>query len=418
MRERQLTRLRRDPPRVRLPGVQPGADADGAGEHHAPARHRAPPGRPRLLRRGRARPSGWRTASTTSRRELSGGQQQRVACARALVSRPAVVFADEPTGNLDSTSSGEVLGFLRRSVDELGQSVVMVTHDPTAASYAHRVLFLADGRLVGELVDPTPSRVLDALGGSARAAPAACVVPLLARTAGADAMTRVALRGIRAHLVRFLLSVLAVALGVAFVAGTFALRTMLSSTFDGIVDGRGTRATPTSAGRRPTVGASPSQENVGEVRNERAARRWPSDDRGGRRRRRGARPSVAGPIVLVGADGTAVQSTQAPSFALRLRRRTTGRSTLVEGRAPAAARTRSRSSRPRSSRSGLAVGDTTDRRARRRGPPGRGRRRGRASAARWRARRSSLVDPQTAEHAATRRDGTVADHRGVRRRTA
>ncbi|VTR77492.1 ABC transporter ATP-binding protein [Cellulomonas hominis] len=95
--------------------------------------------------------------------ELSGGQQQRVACARALVSRPAVVFADEPTGNLDSTSSGEVLGFLRRSVDDLGQSVVMVTHDPTAASYAHRVLFLADGRLVGEITDPTPDTVLAAL---------------------------------------------------------------------------------------------------------------------------------------------------------------------------------------------------------------------------------------------------------------
>jgi putative ABC transport system ATP-binding protein len=96
--------------------------------------------------------------------ELSGGQQQRVACARALVSRPSVVFADEPTGNLDSTSSGEVLGFLRRSVDELGQSVVMVTHDPAAASWAHRVLFLADGRLVGEIIDPTQSAVLDALG--------------------------------------------------------------------------------------------------------------------------------------------------------------------------------------------------------------------------------------------------------------
>ncbi|NUU19102.1 ABC transporter ATP-binding protein [Cellulomonas humilata] len=114
--------------------------------------------------------------------ELSGGQQQRVACARALVSRPAVVFADEPTGNLDSTSSAEVLGFLRRSVDELGQSVVMVTHDPTAASYAHRVLFLADGRVVGELADPTPESVLAALaalrparqGGSA----------LLAQTVG------------------------------------------------------------------------------------------------------------------------------------------------------------------------------------------------------------------------------------------
>ena len=95
--------------------------------------------------------------------ELSGGQQQRVACARALVSRPAVVFADEPTGNLDSRSAGEVLGFLRTSVDELGQSVVMVTHDPTAASYAHRVLFLADGRLVAELERPTAESVLDML---------------------------------------------------------------------------------------------------------------------------------------------------------------------------------------------------------------------------------------------------------------
>jgi len=95
--------------------------------------------------------------------ELSGGQQQRVAVARALVSRPAVVFADEPTGNLDSTSAAEVLGFLRGSVDDLGQSVVMVTHDPTSASYAHRVLFLADGRLVGELRDPTAETVLAAL---------------------------------------------------------------------------------------------------------------------------------------------------------------------------------------------------------------------------------------------------------------
>ncbi len=93
--------------------------------------------------------------------ELSGGQQQRVACARALVSRPAVIFADEPTGNLDSTSSAEVLGFLQRSVRELGQTVVMVTHDPTAAGYADRVVFLADGRVVGEMNDPSADSVLD-----------------------------------------------------------------------------------------------------------------------------------------------------------------------------------------------------------------------------------------------------------------
>ncbi|MEE6294580.1 ABC transporter ATP-binding protein [Georgenia wangjunii] len=96
--------------------------------------------------------------------ELSGGQQQRVAAARALIARPAVVFADEPTGNLDSRSAAEVLSFLRRSVDELGQSVVMVTHEPTAAAYAHRVLFLADGRLEAELLDPDAGTILETLG--------------------------------------------------------------------------------------------------------------------------------------------------------------------------------------------------------------------------------------------------------------
>jgi putative ABC transport system ATP-binding protein len=93
--------------------------------------------------------------------ELSGGQQQRVAVARALVSRPEIIFADEPTGNLDSRSSTEILGFMRRAVDELDQTIVMVTHDPTAASYAHHVLFLADGRIVGEMPSPSPEAVLD-----------------------------------------------------------------------------------------------------------------------------------------------------------------------------------------------------------------------------------------------------------------
>jgi putative ABC transport system ATP-binding protein len=93
--------------------------------------------------------------------ELSGGQQQRVACARALVNRPELIFADEPTGNLDSSASGEVLSFLRRSVDDHGQSIVMVTHDPQAAAYADRVVFLADGRGVGELLSPTPDSVLE-----------------------------------------------------------------------------------------------------------------------------------------------------------------------------------------------------------------------------------------------------------------
>jgi putative ABC transport system ATP-binding protein len=93
--------------------------------------------------------------------QLSGGEQQRVACARALVTRPQVVFADEPTGNLDSRAGAEVLGFLRRSAQQLGQTVVMVTHDPTAAAHADRVVFLVDGRIAGELADPTAERVLE-----------------------------------------------------------------------------------------------------------------------------------------------------------------------------------------------------------------------------------------------------------------
>jgi putative ABC transport system ATP-binding protein len=92
---------------------------------------------------------------------MSGGQQQRVACARALISKPNIVFADEPTGNLDSRSGAEVLGFLRRSVREFGQTVVMVTHDANAASYADGVIFLADGRIVDEIVNPTAEQVLD-----------------------------------------------------------------------------------------------------------------------------------------------------------------------------------------------------------------------------------------------------------------
>jgi putative ABC transport system ATP-binding protein len=93
--------------------------------------------------------------------ELSGGQQQRVAVARALATRPEIIFGDEPTGNLDSHSSGEVLGFMRRAVDEMGQTIVMVTHDPRAASFADRILFIADGRVVDEMRQPTTERVLE-----------------------------------------------------------------------------------------------------------------------------------------------------------------------------------------------------------------------------------------------------------------
>jgi putative ABC transport system ATP-binding protein len=95
--------------------------------------------------------------------QLSGGQQQRVACARALIGRPDVIFADEPTGNLDSRSGAEVLSFLRDCVREHGQTIVMVTHDPVAAAYADRVVFLADGEIVSELTDPTADTVLDTM---------------------------------------------------------------------------------------------------------------------------------------------------------------------------------------------------------------------------------------------------------------
>jgi putative ABC transport system ATP-binding protein len=95
--------------------------------------------------------------------ELSGGEQQRVAAVRALASRPEIVYADEPTGNLDRRTSDGLLGFLRRAVTEFGQTVVMVTHDPVAAAFADRVVFLADGRVAGQLAEPTGARVLDAL---------------------------------------------------------------------------------------------------------------------------------------------------------------------------------------------------------------------------------------------------------------
>ena len=101
--------------------------------------------------------------------ELSGGQQQRVAVARALASRPDVIFADEPTGNLDSATGAEILEFMRRAVDEFGQTIVMVTHDPIAAAYSDRVLFLADGRIVSELTNPTTDRILESLRAASQA---------------------------------------------------------------------------------------------------------------------------------------------------------------------------------------------------------------------------------------------------------
>ena len=156
--------------------------------------------------------------------ELSGGQQQRVACARALASRPDIVFADEPTGNLDSRSGAEVLGFLRRSVRDIGQTVVMVTHDPAAASYADRVLFLADGRIVDEMADPTADLVLERMKRlessheppSPRREASRCPPT---RPGGRDLVLRVIVKNLLARKLRLVLTALSVVLGVAFVDG-------------------------------------------------------------------------------------------------------------------------------------------------------------------------------------------------------
>jgi putative ABC transport system permease protein len=146
--------------------------------------------------------------------ELSGGQQQRVACARALINKPDLIFADEPTGNLDSNASAELLGFLRRSVTELGQSIVMVTHDPRGAAYADRVIFLADGAAVGELARPTADSVLERM-----------------RTLGPDVRT-VTIKGLLAHKLRLALTALAIVLGVTLISGTFVLTDTLHNTFN------------------------------------------------------------------------------------------------------------------------------------------------------------------------------------------
>ena len=159
---------------------------------------------------------------------MSGGQQQRVACARALVSQPSIVFADEPTGNLDSTSSAEVLGFLRRSVDEFGQTVVMVTHDPVAASYTDRILFLADGKIVDELRDPDRDQIL---------AKMASLQDVAVTEGGRADVLRLTWRNLLARKVRLLMSTLAIVLGIGFLAGVMTFSTGLNSTFDNIVEG-------------------------------------------------------------------------------------------------------------------------------------------------------------------------------------
>ena len=149
--------------------------------------------------------------------ELSGGQQQRVAVARALISKPAVVFADEPTGNLDSKASEEVLQLLRHSVDDFRQTVVMVTHDPEAASYADRLVVLRDGRVVHDCDAGTADQVIELMKSVA-------------------SVTKVAVRGLAQRKLRAVVTILAILLGVAFIAGSYVLTDTINRSFDDLFD--------------------------------------------------------------------------------------------------------------------------------------------------------------------------------------
>ena len=214
--------------------------------------------------------------------ELSGGQQQRVAVARALAGQPEIIFADEPTGNLDSRSGAEILAFMRQAVRELGQTIVMVTHDPVAASYADRVVFLADGRIVDEILDPTADAVLDRMK--------------TLEDSGSLSMFRLTIKGLWAHKLRFALTGLAVVLGVAFMVGTMVLTDTMEKTFDDLFavgQRRHRRHRPAARrhrrrARRPS--GSASSRAVDQVRGRRRRRRR-------RRHRPGLRPAGARPTA-------------------------------------------------------------------------------------------------------------------------
>ena len=222
--------------------------------------------------------------------ELSGGQQQRVAVARALLSRPEIVFADEPTGNLDSRSGAEILTFMRQAVDDLGQTIVMVTHDPIAAGYADRVVFLADGKIVDEMLDPTADRVLDRMksfGGADR-----------------TAMWRVTLKGLLAKKLRLVLTSIAVVLGVAFMSGTFVLTDTLGSVFDDLFS---QQTEDIDAVVRARQALSDDQEGGFDPRNP-VPEELLADGRRRRRREGRRRRGVRASRSVVGRDGDIVQN--------------------------------------------------------------------------------------------------------------
>ena len=218
------------------------ADADRGGERPAAALDRRREAGQRLVRRAAAATSASTDRRTHRPAELSGGQQQRVAIARALVSQPTVVFADEPTGNLDSTTSGEILDLLRSSVDDYGQTTVMVTHDARAASIADRILFLADGLIVRELGRTSQDavlRVMDELGTD-------------------SAVTKFALKGLLGRKLRAALTAIAIVLGVAMVSGTYVLTDSINGAFDAIFT-QSTR-TPTSSSPASPRSTEPERE--------------------------------------------------------------------------------------------------------------------------------------------------------------
>ena len=268
--------------------------------------------------------------------ELSGGQQQRVAIARALVSRPTVLFADEPTGNLDSATSGEILELLRNSVKSRGQTTVMVTHDPRAATIADRILFLADGLIVRELAGASQHEILEALKE----------VQAL--------MRRVALKGLAWRKIRGVLTALAIVLGVAMVSGAFVLTDTMkkaadeleSSSYagiDGIVTGVASFRDDNSWQKTPSI----SQSLVAKVQ------RVPQVG------------TVVGSVLdqakLVNAKGEVIGS--AAELRRRHRRGAAGRpiaSTRSRSARDAGRRgpARSRSTRERARREHLGVGDT------------------------------------------------------------
>ena len=172
--------------RLRVPVVQPARRADGRAERRAARAAGRPPAAARRVVRDALERVGLGERARHRPAQLSGGQQQRVAIARALVGEPDVIFADEPTGALDSRSGRSVLELLRRTIDEGGRTLVMVTHDPSAAAWADRVVFMADGRLAGELLSPTRRagrRAPDRTGGlTCCASPGRPCVPAAARS--------------------------------------------------------------------------------------------------------------------------------------------------------------------------------------------------------------------------------------------